>query len=432
MKIKIHPFTFLIFVLVVVLAVGCNNNNRRRNNISFSNSRKTPTKKPVKKLKHHDKVSKVVYYLENSESMCGYVNGYSQFVDVVSDLAEKPEFVKQNTKRDFYFVNGKKLELNYLGNSPAILLSKLNDKEYRKYGNIKFSNLNSMFQLALNKAAGDTISILISDAIYDVGKNSPKSALVTEGKETRSKFIKRLSTGDVQTIVIKLKSYFNGFYFPVKGGRVKLKQKRPYYVWIFGKSSLLNKYFPAKYIESLNGYSNFARFLKSSEFNIPYQVTTHENIGTFRFDKQNNNKLIDVKADRHGQGFQFTFATNFSSLPFSASYLSSISNYSTNNPNYFVKNVSTIGNVKIYGLKFKPTYLITVRTNKNPIGKLNISLLNVVPNWIAKTNINSEKSIINDSTHTYGFQYLTDGICQAYKYIDPDSDIVTFKFELLK
>ena len=45
-----------------------------------------------------------------------------------------------------------------------------------------------MFQIALEKAKADTISILISDAIYDLGRpEAPMNALSTEGRETRSK-----------------------------------------------------------------------------------------------------------------------------------------------------------------------------------------------------------------------------------------------------
>ena len=373
-----------------------------------------------------------MFYLENSESMFGYVNGY-EYVNVVSGLAYKNKFSEQNTEREFYFVNGgDNLKINYIGDNASDLNDKLNLESYR-CGDITKSNLNSMFQIALSKAKQDTISILISDGIYDIGKpQAPMKALLTEGNETKEKFINRLSEGDLQTIIIKLNSHFDGKYFPVTGGSRTISQNRPYYVWIFGDTELLNEYFSDEYIESLKGFSNIARFLKLSELDVPYQATPHSKIGDFRFDKRNKNKLVSVKTDRSGQGFYFTFAADFSSLPFSDSYLTSIDNYICNNSNFTIKAVSKIGNLKLHGLGFSPTHLITVGTDRNPLCKLNVSLQYNIPNWIEESNINDESNIIGDTFHTFGFKFLTNAISEAYQYKNNESNIVTFKFELIK
>jgi len=60
------------------------------------------------------------------------------------------------------------LSINKISEDPKILKSKINRNGFNQ-GKIGNSNLNKMFQLALFKAIGDTISILISDGIYDVG-----------------------------------------------------------------------------------------------------------------------------------------------------------------------------------------------------------------------------------------------------------------------
>lgn len=423
----------LIFSLLIFFT-SCKCRSERLNSSETNEQTEEKTIPGIKKnkIQTERKIGKVVFYLENSESMCGYVCGYTNFVDVISDLAEKPEFVEQNIQRQFYFVNGKDIEINHLGNSATILKTKLNNFEYRKYGDIRFSNLNSMFQIALETALNDTIAILVSDAIYDVGYQSTGSSLITEGKETRTKFIKRLTNGDIQTIVIKLNSHFSGKYFPVGGGTVRLTQSRPYYVWIFGDSELLNKYFTEEYIKSLEGFSDVARFLKISELKVPYQVTAHKQVGNFKFDKKNKNKLISVKKDRNEKGFHFTLAVDYSELPFSDSYLTSLSNYTCNNSNFSVIAVSGIGNIKLYGLNFSPTHLITVGTNRSPLCQLNISLKNTVPKWIEDTNIDDETNIIGDTTHTFGFKFLTNALCEAYQYKNKESNIVTFKIELIK
>ena len=82
--------------------------------------------RPIPQAHSEKKIHKVIFFLENSESMFGFVSGYSEYVDVISELAEKPEFAAERTTRDFYFVNGNDLKINYIGNDPKIFKGKLN------------------------------------------------------------------------------------------------------------------------------------------------------------------------------------------------------------------------------------------------------------------------------------------------------------------
>ena len=439
---KYKYFKFIMPIITTFIIIGfsqCRNRDERlgrtnsggKENI-LNTSLKASTKLEYTKQKDR-KAGKVLFYLENSGSMFGYVNGFTEYVDVVSELAEKPRFAAEGTHREFYFVNGgQNIKITPIGENPAVLEKKLNVNGFN-CGDVTKSNLNSMFQMALSKAKNDTISILISDAIYDIGKpQAPMNALSTEGRETRSRFIERLNVGDLQTIIIKLKSHFDGNYFLVTGGSVKLKQIRPYYIWIFGKTDLLNSYFPEGYIKSLKGYMDVARFLKLNQIEVPYQITPYQSIGNFRFDKNDKNKLTNVESDRRGRGFQFVIASDFSGLPFSDSYLTTIENYSCSNNNFSITKVSTIGDTKLWGLDFNPTHLIYVATNKNPVCQLDVSLLNTVPDWIESTNINDEENIFGDTLHTFGFKFLMNAISEAYQYKNKDKNIITFKTELIK
>ncbi|MGQ1948367.1 hypothetical protein ACT3CD_14830 [Geofilum sp. OHC36d9] len=428
-------FYFYLILILLIFTSSCKNRSERLSN----SETKKQTENQIGFVKNASNASmernveKAVFYLENSGSMFGYVNGFTEYVDVVSELAEKPRFAEENTKREFYFVNGgQKIKITNIGNNPAYLKDKLNLTGFN-CGDVTKSNLNLMFQLALSRAKNDTVSILISDAIYDIGKpQAPMNALSTEGRETRSRFIERLNTGDLQTIIIKLKSHFDGKYFPVTGGVKILSQDRPFYVWIFGETELLNEYFNDDYIKSLKGFSDVARFLKNSELEVPYQAVAHNKVGDFRFDKRDRNKLVSVKSDRKGQGFHFTLATDYSALPFSDSYLTSVDNYICDNSNFSIKAVSEIGDIKLFGLNFTPTHLITVGTERSPLCQLEISLKNTIPNWIVETNSDDESDIVGDTSHTFGFKFLINAISEAYQYKNQESNIVTFKFELIK
>lgn len=431
---RLHIYLLFILLIFITSCTGCKNRNERLNgsDTKEKTENQTPEKK-ASKIPVERKIGKAIFYLENSGSMFGYVSGFTEYVDVVSELAEKPRFAEEKTSREFYFINGgQNIKVTNIGSNPTSLKDKLNENGFN-CGDVSKSNLNSMFQLALSRAKNDTISILISDAIYDIGKSqAPMNALSTEGRETRSRFIERLNEGDLQTIIIKLNSQFDGKYFPVTGGSVNLSQNRPYYIWIFGATELLNQYFTDEYIKSLKGFTDIARFLKLSELEVPYQAIAHKKIGDFKFDKNDKNKLVNVKPDRNGQGFYYSIAVNYSDLPFSETYLTSISNYTCNNSNFSIRNVSSIGDVKLYGLNFEPTHIIKVGTDRSPHCQLEISLLNKVPNWIENTNSDDESNIIKDTTHTFGFKFLTNAISEAYQYKNKESNIITFKFELIK
>jgi hypothetical protein len=438
----------VFFLFIIVLLMGCNGHESKNTNLSqkqqdsitelslnndivvldkgygksFKGEKKT-IPQPVK-------LKKVIYYLENSESMFGYVNGPNEYVSVVSELAEKPEFVDINIPRDFNFINGgANVKITKIGSNSSSLRNKLNIPGFR-CGDITKSNLNGMIQLALEKAGNGSITILISDCIYDIGQpNAPFNALATQGVETRSKFIQRLSKGDIQTIIIKLNSKFNGTYFYTsKKGKITINQQRPFYIFIFGESKLLNKYFPESYISRLKGYKNSARFFKSVTNSIPYQATTENMIGSFRFDENDFTKLKKVKSGIKGMGFQFSIAVDYYSLPFSVSYLTAMENYAISS-NYTIKSINKLSK-NLLGLKHKRPFLITAYSSTSPYGTFVAKLKNNIPEWIEKTNINNENSI--DGLHTFGFKYLTDAIIEAYNYKNKQKNITEFKFEIIK
>jgi len=420
MKNKIYINVCLLLLVSSNILFACNNSRGRA-----ENSKPNLTKEISSPKIKNEKIGKVTFYLENSESMFGYINGITDYVDVVSELSEKPEFVIEKTTRDFYFVNGVKPTLTPIGTDPSVLKNKLNPAGFR-CGDITKSNLNAMFQVALQNAKDDNISILISDGIYDIGGQGLTS-LVTEGTETRSEFIKRLRIGNLQTIMIKLNSQFNGnYFFASKAGKILIKSSRPYYVWIFGDSKLLNKYFSNQYISmKLKGYEIVARFMNPGSSAIQYQATSENLVGTFGFDRKENNCLVNAKGDRLGLGFQFAIAVDYSTLPFPESYFSTLTNYSITN-NYSIVSIEKPTR-KIHTVSFAPTHLITVQTKKSPYGELLISLLNITPSWIAKTNSDTEANIQTDKAHTYGLKYLSEGIIEAYESISKDQNIANFK-----
>jgi len=384
-------------------------------------------------------ISKVTFFIENSGSMLGYVKKANDYKNAIVSLSYFPEF--DNSKKEFNFINGtsntikkSNISTNLIGTDPELLKNNLNQNSFNRYGDPRYSDLTRMFEKALSCAKGGEISILVSDCIYDVGEESdPLTALKIETEKTKKVFRDRLSTENIQTIIIKAESQFEGnYYFASKKGSKSINQKRPYYIIIFGDSKLLNKYFNEENIsKKITGYVSMARFMKIDNIKIPYQAINQNSKGTFRFDKSNKNKLLSAEKDRNGQGFQFSIAVDFSSLPFPDTYYKAKENYTLSSP-YKIIDIYT-PTKKIYEVtSFSPSHLITINSSSSPFGDIELTLKYIIPSWIIETNVDNESGIVGDTKHTFGFQYLTDAITEAYQYKNKQQNVGTFKIEILK
>jgi len=397
----------------------------------------------------YSKISHVTFYIENSGSMFGYVNGPTEFVEVVNRLAQYPNLIRTETHFSYNLISGKRnpignepqLQVYPIGNTPNILRSTLTVNGLDKPSSSR-SDLNEMFKIALGEAKSDSISILISDGIYDVGgSTNPINALQTEVQSTTTNFIQRLQQDDVETLLIKLESKFDGWYHPANvkepsGKSSYIDNKiRPYYIWIFGNSNLLKEYFPEERLVELNGYVDLARFRKISKNDFPYECIGYNNFG-FRkdFSKSKTFKLYHNVTNTT----KFTIAVDFSNLNLSNSYLTSPGNY-TCSRNYKVAEISAIGTLPISDietytemLNFKPTHIITIvsRTSQTEIGDVSITLNNKLPNWINESNTDNDYPFDGTTTQTFGFNTLIRGIEDAYKEVSKTNSLAVFNINI--
>ena len=436
----INQNTIRLFVLIISLSlpIGCGDRNGRMGKLTSDAeeiSEMTDTTYEISEIKE---VDKLIFFLENSGSMFGYVTDPGNFQNAIVRLAYLPEF--DNSDKRFYFINGTSqpvknsgIFVNYIGDDPDILRSNLNRDSFRKYGDTRLSDLTRIFEIALDSTSLNEVAIIVSDCIYDVGEESdPITALQIETLRTNRLFRERLVNENIQTILIKAYSQFNGRYFFASQPQYKvINQQRPYYFLIFGESELLSKIFTEEnIIKTIAGYEAMARFLKIENFDVQYQATTQNKKGSFRFDRRDKNKLTNSRRDRHSQDFQFSIAVNLASLPFSEEYLMSKDNFHVTKGNYSITGISKPGD-PIFGLSFTPTHLITVNSDTNPYGNLEIALKNNIPEWIDGTNADEETSIEEDTTKTFGFKYLTDAITEAYQHVNQQKNITVIKIEII-
>lgn len=425
---------FAVIVLISLNISGCNSRKSRYESPGKLKTEKNDSIPVIKEKTAVPELGKVTFFIENSGSMFGYVNQANEFKNSLVGLAYLPEFDK--ALKSFYFINGTSnplrnsgIQINYVGNDPEVFKNRLNQKSFN-IGDVRYSDLNKMFEIALDSAKDNQISVLVSDCVYDVGEESdPLTALRIEINKTQQAFRKRLEKENIQTLIIKAGSSFNGLYYYAskKGSKRITNEERPFYVMFFGKTELLNKSLTEQSIGSkIEGLFETARFFINDEKSIPYQIVPSVDIkGEFKQDFKDKFKLINAKPLK-GE-FQFAFAADFSSLSFSDSYLTSTGNYDCPYSNFSVVKVVKISK-RIPGVE--GTHLITVFTDKNPVGDLGIVLKNVPPGWVMETDADNEDLI--DRTHTFGFKFLTDAISEAYEYKNNGRNPATFKILISK
>ncbi len=437
---KSHIALLGILLLFVILFYTCKSDNDSRgtdDSVEIDSTKISST--------NYSRISHVTFYIENSGSMFGYVNGPTEFVEVVNKLAQYPNLIITHTHFLYNLISGKKhpignepqLQIYPIGNDPNILKSTLTVSGLNKASSSR-SDLNEIFKIALKGAKSDSISILISDGIYDVGgSTNPINALQTEVQSTTTNFIQRLQEGDIETLLIKLESDFKGLYHPANvtdpsGKSETINQKRPYYIWIFGNSDLLKKYFPEERLEELNGYVDLARFRKITKNKFPFEGIGYNNFGFKNdFDSPKTFELYHNVTNSN----QFTIAVNFANLNLSNSYLTSTNNYSCSSNNYVVKKISAIGTIPkseiefhTATLDFKPTHIITIasKTSQPETANMSITLTNRLPNWINESNTNNDYPFDGTTTQTFGFSTLIKGIEEAYIEVSKTKSLAEF------
>lgn len=381
------------------------------------------------------KLQKVTFYLENSESMFGYVNGLTEYVQVISELSSKSDFISNGVQKEFVLINGKSpLSINSLGDISSKLNSVLTPAGYRK-GNILSSELNEMLKLAMQNAGNGKISVFISDGIFDINQKAQFAKILTlESGVTKGNFINKLSnSSSFQTLLIKLNSQFDGKYFFASLNKIqKINQPRPYYIWVFGDSHLVNKYFSEGFItKSLVGQKDYLRFIKLEASDVKYGITRAINRkGNFDVENRRPNSIENAVKDPNGS-FGFSFAVDFNSLPFSESYLVNPRNYILSN-NYQIDSIQRIKPAEKAFLpviaNFKPSHIITMvcKPKKTHVGVVNLQLKYVLPSWI-NSSLNPEDV---NSPFTFGFDKLTSGIAAAYNEHNQNKNLADFKFQV--
>ncbi|NVK75108.1 MAG: hypothetical protein HWE24_16685 [Oceanospirillaceae bacterium] len=370
------------------------------------------------------------FFLENSGSIDGYLNPNSDFISCINRLIRDAELGDHSIST--YYINSGVYESN---KSSSEYLRTLTVSGVSSYGNRMTSDINSMFQEAIQRCKEGGVSILVSDGIYSLNLNgrdqSPEQLLDALNREklvTRNSIVSAAEAFDLMTVVVKMESEFEGKYYRCNNANQRIDQIRPYYIWFFGNPSAIEQVVEDLSVEQLPGFVNQVKFIRSKNRTARYSILTRgdSKIGDFRSARGSADDVHEVfEAERAERGanrglFGFSVAVDLSDIQLPNSYLSSTSHYQISS-GYEMKNIYEVSDAdewrSVNSLDFEPTHIIEIQTSGRFLGDVSINLYNEVPGWIQESG-NSDDTRSIDETTTFGFATLMEGITEGYEKLN--------------
>jgi hypothetical protein len=384
--------------------------------------------------------------------MDGYVNGKTEFKGAIRDLLVLLKYRYDEDNIHLYFINNqiyKPIE-QIKGKQNAIVTSEIDlanfaqDIELRwRKGQEKKSwqstNLNKIFRMILEKTDHNTISILFSDCIYSIhGSTNTIGLLQDEKSLTKDAFLTKWKNDKVPlaTTIVKMKSAFNGRYYPYTGDQngYNIKRERPYYICVFAETNALKDF--NKNIElksgTIEGFENKYSLMPDETDEAYYSVLqSTENRGRFKVDRKNSTAnyihgITDIGLGRNGENLQFAVAVDYSNLQVENDYLIDTENYTVSTNNFFVKEVLPIDSVNIRAndrnliSQSNTTHLIILEAKTRLVSDVSFALKKQIPDWITLSSTENDVSEEITNGKTFGLSYWVTGIAEAYQTIFPE------------
>jgi hypothetical protein len=367
-------------------------------------------------------------YIENSESMDGYVRDASDFRNTIYNFLADLNVTEIVDSLNLNYINTKQIKWKS-GALPTHItdfIEKLNPETFKVRGGDRTgSDIKNVLSNVLSKVDDNNASILISDYVFSPGKHAlnAEGYLVNQEVGIKMDFNDKLKKHDLSVLILHLQAPFKGDYFNKYDKRIPLEQTRPYYIWILGTDKQIQEIITSGLIEKVRGnVLNTALFTKNNNSKtLEYKVQKNPRIGSFELNKEDPKKsIVDAKVesrDRNKGEFSFTIAVDFSKAKVSDRYFEDASNYKLSNNDYTLKASSITDNQNPALKGF--THYLTLTTSELKSEELIIEVLPKTPSWVYQVSSDDDTDIKNtpsEHSKTFGFKYLVDGVASAYHY----------------
>lgn len=381
-----------------------------------------------KTIQETSTLERINFFLEASVSMKGYVNsnavGHYPLKEVISFLITDLDKIYSDITQIYTVTN----------NPRKYTQGKERFEDQLSKGIIlggKSSKLQNVFGHVIDAVTENSVSILVSDCIPDLGRDDTKA---NSSKITTKIYQHLIQKEDLGVVVFQYFSDFNGTYYYDRlntGSRNSRKRPyydrilkyRPFYIWIFGNKHI---------VKELVTRDIFGKYAQSHSYNIPmnnaaFHLLKNPRKGKIAINIENN--LLRIKEISQNRPVQFTMGINLHKQlrGFHKQFMDS-NNY-TVEPGFLKETiVLKIKNRSILSEKNvdKPTieheklshFLQPIFHDLDPnTEKIKITLFNKNPLWIKQTSLDDDLGIAADSLtyKTFAFNTITKAFDRAFK-----------------
>jgi hypothetical protein len=368
-------------------------------------------------------IENIHFYIETSASMAGYFKQDADFKTIIADVTTK---IDKNIKPlDIWFIA--ETETKYGKNAQQLA----SDIATTKIADQKSSQLHEIIKKIAFKNDSNDISILVSDCILsfpdedikknpEINKQEAPNALKGNIFSTFSDLKKK----GIATSVYAFSSKFYGTYYNYQNGKIDLKGiPRPFYMWVIGNKELLGKF-----NAQLADISSFKpeeslHFGLNDESVSTYDIIPQiEKVGEWAKEK-NGIKNIEIGK---GKPVQFSIALDLSKLPEYAKTTAYLQNNLKLDANgcdavHTMKVKSKVDISKVKGMQInvveKATHFVIITLNEMRLNdaSINLTLPLHYDTWYEYWSVDDDKNIAAVGKKTFAFQYLINGVKEAYE-----------------
>jgi hypothetical protein len=367
-------------------------------------------------------------YIENSESMDGYVNE-NDFKNDVYELLGNVKSLSDSLNLNFINSQPHNIKTNANSSDNKAFILNLTKAQFIKNGGDRdISDMSEILKMVLQKTNNRNLSVLISDFVFSPGSGvDAEKYLDIQKLSIRDIFSDKLKSQDLALAVYQMKASFNGKYFDHNNRGLPYNGLRPYYIWIIGKQDQVEMLISNQVVRKANNYLNSIIYSNSkSATPLNFKIVKNGHSGDF---KSSSIKNEINNASLGNDGFEFSTAVDFSKYLKDENYFLDAKNFLVNDTSFKIS-IRLLTDVERQSPSLKGfTHLISFKTNKLVSEDLNVKILSKQPSWITDNNSMSDSNLQankSEQSKTFGLKYLLDGVNDAFNPIpDEDKNIIS-------
>ena len=407
--------TRLLFVLASILAFAACKRPSCDGSCAQLNPAAEETSVPCKKLK---------VYLENSLSMDGYLNGFTEFSTNLQNITFAAERATKADVTELFYRNS--LLRPFKGNIKDFVKNATNTGMFPK-GSRGTTNTEEIMKDIIAGTKNNEVSLFLSDCVYSpsgTDVSTVNSLDLLRGAMQRAIGDKLKADPTFSVLLYRFTSTFDGTYYDINDDSVRLdKKERPYFVWVFGRREHLAKIYRAMSEENEEGTRGKAPLQCYAAFAT---APVRAEIGTSNAYERCDSSKWHIAAVDNREQLGFSLLTDFVSLPVGSEMLTDTASYDIKGPlNPRLTSIKTIETTA--GSKQRFTHRLLVMLGKHNGGnkiptnsRITLTLRRPpIPGWIEKYDDPTGEDIrqnrsVKRTDRTYGLLPLVKGVRGAY------------------